>query len=244
MKMDFDFILLQEINPYFLYDKEYKIEDGPVHYFKKDNKNIYYHELKEVLSRERPDDPFWGTAIIANEKYKIINNHFFKDNLYVGLEYFGHESLMCYDFEFDNGNIITIINYYKKGDTRKAIYDENGKWTSYGKDYDYEENFFSNIFKIVNIVNEKNILIFAGDFNITKRKNYIYDKNRIIKKIECMKFENITKNIGSTMLRYDNQNDYIFVNTKYQNYIDGNNIEKVQCTDLSDHYGIRCKIKL
>jgi hypothetical protein len=147
VEMDFDFILLQEINPYFIYDKKYKIEDGPVHYFKNGNKNIYYHELKDVLSVERPYDNFWGTVIITNEKYKIVNNHFYSENVYIGSEYFGHESLMSYDFELDNGNIITLMNFYKKGDTSKAIYDENGNWTPQGKDYDYEKNFFSDIKK-------------------------------------------------------------------------------------------------
>jgi hypothetical protein len=236
VERDFDFILLQEINPYYIYDKKYNVKDGPVHYFKNGNKNIYYHELKDVLSIERPYDPFWGTAIITNEKYKIVNNHFYKNNVYRGSEYFGHESLMCYDFELDNGNIITITNFYKKGDTSKAIYDENGNWTPHGKDYDYEASFFSDISGIENI--GKNIHILAGDFNA----NFY-----TLEKIEGVGFEEKTKYFGTTMVNKNYHNDCIFVNKRYSNCINKNDIETFyfkEYIDFSDHYGIKCKIKL
>jgi hypothetical protein len=58
-KVDFDFILLQEINPYFVCDKQYpKNNDNPFYYFEFENKNIYYHELSDVLLNEFPIEPF------------------------------------------------------------------------------------------------------------------------------------------------------------------------------------------
>ena len=89
MRINFDFILLQEINPFFVYGIQYKMQEGSVYSFKSDKKIIYYHELSEVLSKERPNDPFWGTAIITNEKIKMVNNHFYRDNVYIGSKYFG-----------------------------------------------------------------------------------------------------------------------------------------------------------
>jgi hypothetical protein len=238
MEMDFDFLLLQEINPIYIYriqEKEkYRIQNDPVYAFNINNKNIYYHELIESNQY-----PFWGTAIITKEKYKLIDNHLYKNNAYIGSKYFGHESLMCYTFESNNGIIVTIMNFYKKGDNSKAIYDKNGNWTPYGKDYDYEEGFFSDISKIANIIKEnKNILIFAGDFNAN------YDT---LEKIEGVGFKEKTKFFGSTMVKKNYHNDCIFVNERYSNCINENDIERFyfkEHIDFSDHYGIKCKIEL
>lgn len=93
--------------------------------------------------------------------------------------------LICYTFESNNRKIATLINFYKNEDTSKAIYDKNGKWTLYGKDYDYEEGFFSDISKMASIIEEnKNIIIFSEDFNAN------YDT---LEKIEGVGFEEKTK---------------------------------------------------
>ena len=126
IQADFDFIFLQEINPYVIYKKEYNCNNGYIHNFKIENKNIYYHELLNVLKEERPRDPFWGTAIIANEKYKLLDNRLYNNKKYTGEKFWGYEALMCYDFELENKSIITLINYYKK-----AKYIENNA------NYDY-----------------------------------------------------------------------------------------------------------
>jgi endonuclease/exonuclease/phosphatase family metal-dependent hydrolase len=237
---DFDFVLLQEINPFFVLDIDYKTANGSVHYFRHKNKNVYYHELSNILSQERPNDIFWGTAIITNENIETVKIYFYDEkNNYIGSNYFGYETLMCYDFELKNNNIITIINYYKKADACKAKYNGDRKCINLDEIYHYEDSFFSDISKIVN---NKNIVIFAGDFNVTKRREYDFDINGIIKKIEKMGFINKTKHIGSTMLEYDNQNDYIFVNNS--------NSKAVSCGDKIyppksyDHFGIKCNIEI
>jgi endonuclease/exonuclease/phosphatase family metal-dependent hydrolase len=239
MKDNFDFILLQEINPFSVFGVNYKIENGPVYFFEYANKNIYYHELSEILLNERQDDDFWGTAIITKKNIKKVKTYFYNmHNEYIGLNYFGNTALMCYDFELENGNIITIINYYKKGDTCKGKY-KNGKCINLDVVYRYEENFF---FDISHIMRNKNIIIFAGDFNVTKRIGYDYDIDGIIKKIEKIGFTNKTKHIGSSMVKYDNQNDYIFVNNLYSEFVsDGN---KISPPDFIDHFGIKCGIKI
>jgi hypothetical protein len=139
-RMDFDFILLQEVNPYFIYDEKYKIEDGPVHFFKTGNKNIYYHELLEVLPKEGYNlkkDDLWGAAIIAHEKYTLLKKYFYSIELkYIGENYWGYETLMCYDFKLNDERIITIINFYKKG---KAYY---SSIKDFKTAYAYDRNFF------------------------------------------------------------------------------------------------------
>jgi endonuclease/exonuclease/phosphatase family metal-dependent hydrolase len=244
MKNDFDFILLQEINPFFAFGVDYKIENGPIYFFEHCDKNIYYHEFSEILLKERPHDIFWGTAIITNKNIKKISTHFYNiNNEYIGLNYFGYIALMCYDFELKNGNVITIINYYKKGDSCKSKYDKNGKCINLDVVYRYEENFFLDISHIIKkLVKNENMIIFAGDFNITKRIGYDYDVDGIIKRIEKIGFINKTKHIGSSMVKYDNQNDYIFVNNIYSEFVsDG---DKVTPPNFIDHYGIKCKIKI
>jgi hypothetical protein len=130
---DFDFLLLQEINPYFIYDIKNNYEDGPMYFLKIGNKNIYYHELKYVLKEEyyKPNvDVFWGASIIANEKYTMELKH-------TGENYWGFETLMCYDFKRkEDGKKITIMNFYKKG---MAYYAKLG---NYEKAYVFDEKFF------------------------------------------------------------------------------------------------------
>jgi endonuclease/exonuclease/phosphatase family metal-dependent hydrolase len=229
---EYDFILLQETNPFFICDVDYKRENGPIYYFQYGNKNIYYHELSDILLTERPNDIFWGTAIITNKTIKNVKTN------YLTSDYFGHTACMCYDFELEKGKVITIINFYKKADTCKAEYDDKGKCVNLDVIYRYDSKFFSDIIKTV--IN-KNAIVFAGDFNLTKRKEYMYDKHEIIKKIENIGFTNKTKDIGTTMLKYDNQNDYIFVNNDYAKSVD--NITKIRPqNNFTDHYGIKCKI--
>ena len=239
MQENFDFILLQEINPFFVYNINYEVKNGPLHFFKKGNKNIYYHELSDVLLKERPHDAFWGTAIITNEQITKVKTHFYNDkNQYTGSNYFGHEALMCYDFYIENGGIITLMNYYKKSDTCKAKYNNEGKCINLDEIYCYDNNFFSDIELMAN---NKNMTLFTGDFNITKREAYAYDKGGIIKKIENIGFINKTNNVGRTM-DFDNQNDYIFVNSAYSSSI--YDVQKISPPCFFDHYGIKCKIKL
>jgi hypothetical protein len=247
--IDFDFILLQEINPYFILGKKYINKNGPVEYLNVGDKNIYYHELLDTLICEkyRANDIFWGTAIIAHKKYKLLNEYS------IGSKYFGCEALMCYDFGFDNKRI-TIINYYKKGIAYEKDMD---------KKYYYDERFFCDIQEIVNMIKNKNMIIFGGDFNTDYST---------LKRIEEIGFVEKTKHIENTMTDgeykqysghikkvYPGHNDCIFVNKEYANLVDHNNVKKVPTKEsisvtkdkelnefvyknYSDHYGIRCSI--
>jgi hypothetical protein len=234
----FDFILFQEINPYFIYDMRNKYENGPLYSFKNGNKNIYYHELQCVLKQEyyKPNvDIFWGAAIIANEKYTLLKRHFYNTKLeYIGKKYWGWETLMCYDFQRkEDSKIITIINFYKKG---KAYY--SSQKDGFDTAYAYEKEFFSDIFEIKNTVDNKNLIFFAGDFNFCWRRNNL-------ELIEKKGFTELTDHITNTMAEDSNKsghNDCIFVNKGYEAFFEKNKIEKLfdKCDIFSDHSGIKC----
>lgn len=182
-----------------------------------------------------------GTAIIA-KKCKCLRNHFYNiENGYIGSRYFGYNALMCYDFELDNNNIITIINFYKKNNAYAA------KIKNIQFDYTYDELFFLDIYNIINEINDKNMIIFAGDFNA--------DYN-IRKRIENIGFKEITDHIESTMVEasgiYPAHNDCIFI--KQDNLILRKEIDVKKVPigkspeyiykNFSDHYGINCKMNL
>jgi exonuclease III len=237
MQSDFDFILLQEINPFSICGFEYDVKDGSYFHFQVGNKNIYYHELSGILSKESSKPPFWGTAIIANEKYKMLKKHFYNDNGDIESKYFGYEALMCYDFELNNSQI-TIANFYKKGDASKRDWKVK---------YEYVDGFFTDISKIIDNGNNKNITILAGDFNANN--------------IDCQRIENIgfdekTKHIKNTMVEvaevYPYHNDCIFINKNYSELINESDVKRFpngkspediyKC--FSDHYGIECTINI
>jgi len=240
IKSDYDFICLQEINPYYLFQIDYDNKDGPIDEFNIWGKNVHYHELYSVLKKEvqKKNIVYWGTSIIAKNKYRLVKKHFYSNGNYIGSEYYGHETLMCYNFETDDNRKITIINYYKKGIPEETNYDLK---------FAYEESFFKNIQEVFEEVNNNNIIIFAGDFNagIDVRK-----------KIMNIGFIDKTIGIANTMVELPNvmpfPNDRIFVNEKYTKAIDASTVKKVSLgmnseelyTSVSDHFGIECFINL
>lgn len=253
---DCDFVLLQEINPWFLYCKEYT-KNKFIPDFKIGNKNIYYHELLYNLSQELYDpkkNNYWGVAIIANEKYILSNKYFFEIKLEYKFydkynksrilkSYYGNETLICYDFEIEK-KIITVINLYNKCIYTESEY-EPGK-----NHWDYYQTMENLIQGISSLIHDKtNLIILAGDFNgsIEPTKDYPDGNKKYIKlfgDINKLGFKNCTKDIGTTVDSEDHpyQNDYIFI----KNY-NGNSIDlpkKYLDKNISDHYRITCEIKM
>jgi len=230
-QLDADFLLLQEINPYYFCNiNDYRnLDTNPlsIYEFSADQKNIYYHELYQELASELGDltktSILWGSAIIANTKYEFIQNY--NDQpLYNEFKYYGNKSLMCYKFKLPNNKTITIINHYKKNEFYKG--------------YDYDDNFINLLKKLIDKF-DSDFIFFAGDFNTSSKDR----KNRhIFNEIKDLGFINETERIGSTMINYDYQNDYVFVNNELSKYIV--NIQKFSQWNISDHYGISCTIKL
>ena len=224
-----DFILLQEINPFYVLGKDYDHSNNNIHQFNLFNRNnYYYHELKDALKNECPNDKFWGNAIIAKTNYILLKNHNYVDNKYAGEKYYGYESLMCYDFKVNEKDTVTLINHYKKG--------LNGN-------YDYDEGFFNEIQKILKTVNDKNLIFFAGDFNA---------KSDTLDRITKMGFIEKTKHFENTMVDIKGvkpyHNDCIFVNSKYSEYVNVKRmygeVDPKEAYEYSDHHGYKSTINL
>jgi exonuclease III len=139
---DVDFFILQEINPFKLFEKL------PNQYvFSMTDYNIIYHEIKRELLFDGRCDNFWGNAILYNKEINMIKNNINKKDKY----YYGRNAIMCYDFELPNKKIITIVNIYSK-----INYACNGEYTmlKYLKDD-----------KVLQDIIKKNNTILTGDFN-------------------------------------------------------------------------------
>jgi endonuclease/exonuclease/phosphatase family metal-dependent hydrolase len=219
---DFDFLLLQETNP-FLYFEEKSKEQWPYE-FAYSNKNIYYQHFRGLD---------WGNAIVANKKYKYIRNSNSRGRYN---DYYSKIGQMFFDFSDEDGNIITIINIYNKC--------KNGKWETY---YETLENI---IFEIDDLIqNKNNLIILAGDFNGSVQSTYEFRNGDpkyidLFKKIENIGFSNCTENIGGTVSYKDYQNDYIFIKNYNKQKIKSLKHTEDMFIKFSDHYLIECEIEL
>jgi hypothetical protein len=226
-----DFVLLQELNPFALYNRDFERKNLPMYNFKMDRRNIFYHEFSRELESEYVDEgDYWGSAIISDQKYPLIDNYYSKINDYDENWYFGKIGLMCYDFQLSENlsdekqnRTITIINFYNK---------------SHCKEYIINDNIISDLEKTVN-AKKDNMILFAGDFN-SQADDYI--NKQAFDEIINMGFIDKTTGMGSSMLDYNYQNDHVFVNKELDNCI--TNIKMFSQWNISDHAGIKCTIKI
>ena len=146
-----DFTLLQETNPFILFNIEKNVSSELHQYenIKYDGGNsvIFYHELYKELPKRYKNNP-WGNAIIINTNFKNYNSNIdYSDNNH----YFGRNGLMSYTFECKEGKV-TLINFYNK--------------SNYGVYTMLDKNHYAIKDDIENIVEQNNnLIIFAGDFN-------------------------------------------------------------------------------
>jgi endonuclease/exonuclease/phosphatase family metal-dependent hydrolase len=212
-QLNADIILLQEINPFFIFESSYEQTDLPYYEFKIDRKNIYYHELSKELEQEKVDKiNYWGSSIIVDEKYRLLDKNISE----------GGNAFMCYDLQLNDEKIVTVINYYNKA--------------KYGQ-YCHNKNIITALERIIKTKSE-NLIMLAGDFNSNSDD---YNKQTFID-INSMGFVNKTKDIGTTMVNYEYQNDHIFVNDKMNKYI--KNIHKFFQWNITDHFGLSCTINV
>jgi hypothetical protein len=149
----------------------------------------------------------WGSAILANKKYELINMYFFR-SIYVG-----SPCLMCYEFKLSEDKKITIINLYGKNEYISYDFKDD-----YGNDaYSYYSDstihrMLSDITPIIYKAEGNNILILGGDLNADiNTKDGIKDKP-IFDRIENFGFHNFTRNIKTYYNKdYSLQDDYIFI---------------------------------
>ena len=218
--MNYDFLLLQETNMHFYFEKE--LDTQWPYEFKNTNKKIYHHKFYRLN---------WGNAIIVGPEYEIqknnINRGCFKN-------YYGKIGQMIYDFKNKNENLITIINIYNK---RK-----NGNWETY---YTTLENIIDEIEQVIH--NKNNQIILAGDFNGSIQPTDKFPNGdpkyiELFDKIRKIGFINCTENIGSTVSYTDYQNDYIFIKNIENKKKTIKHIDEY-FINISDHYLIDCEIE-
>jgi endonuclease/exonuclease/phosphatase family metal-dependent hydrolase len=143
-----DFYLLQEINPFKLFEKM-----PNQYFFSMPDYNILYHELKSELLFDGRSDNFWGNAILFNKKYSVEKNNIDIKKKY----YYGRNAIMCYDFKLPNRKTFTIINVYNK--INHAYNSKYTMWEYFKKDAD-----------IQNIIKRNNTIL-AGDLNTFAKKD-------------------------------------------------------------------------
>ena len=98
---NYDFILLQEFNPFIYYKNN--IRKPYLYEIHCKNNNLFYHEFTYELTMKNFILPnkLWGNAIIAHKKYKIIDNEI-NENKYYDSYYYGRSGQMFYDFKMEN----------------------------------------------------------------------------------------------------------------------------------------------
>ena len=217
---DFDFLLLQETNPFFYFgknlDKKFPYE------FDYLDKNIYYQYFRGLN---------WGNAIVVNKKYTYLKNNISRCNNY----YYSKYGQMFFDFIDEYGNIIAIINIYNKCKDKNLI--------------SYYKTLEDIIFEISSIVKSKNnLVILAGDFNGSVQSTDRFPNGdpkyiELFGKIKKLGFINCTENIGGTVSYNDYQNDYIFIkNYNSQKIRKPTKHNESKIINFSDHFLIEINL--
>jgi endonuclease/exonuclease/phosphatase family metal-dependent hydrolase len=226
-ELDADIILLQEINPFILFGEKYEKNDLNQYKIEKDNKIIIYHELYDELSSEKLEENFWGNSIIINSNIIISINNLMENNN----NYYGRNSLMCYDIITKNEPLLTVINYYNKKNLNKKIY---------SMPYDIK----SDLEDISKKSNRE--IIFAGDFNSDKDRDF--NNRSFFSFLDKLGFSNITtgdefiNTMVSEVKPYPN--DKALVKNIKKEIIKNINCKKLMDINIniSDHYPILIEI--
>jgi len=197
-KLNANFILLQEINPLFLF------EISPHHYhFDIGSNSIIYQELTPELTIDGLHSNYWGNVIIYSNRFQFIKNEL------AGIRkdfYYGCNGLQAYSFELPDTRILTVINFYNKS--------RNGYYT-------IPESLTKEVEQLLAQQSNNNLVIFAGDFNTgsyyknleNKEQAYIGLFDEIEKTLQnCAKFDNQENHPTSLHNGKDYINDYCFSN--------------------------------
>jgi endonuclease/exonuclease/phosphatase family metal-dependent hydrolase len=222
--LDYDFLLLQEINANYLFDGEEHLH------------LVYYQELglDEIGAANSKEVFSWGNAIVVNKKHFIdgkYSNKQFKPKL-IDNDYCGRSILMFYDFSLPSGKTISLINFYGK------------KAPSGG--YPILTHSISDMKSFVEEHDDNRLIVLAGDFNCDPIKLPEY-KKIFFDKLEAMGFANCTidKNFENTMVPGARPwpNDKVFVKKPYHEVVKCKLLKDTNL-ELSDHMPIECIIDI
>jgi len=143
---------------------------------------------------------------------------------------------MSYDFVINNKKI-TIVNTHLQQDFDTKM---------------YYPTFLKYISEVKDILNEKkdDPVLLMGDFNASDKfqSNELENFKEAFSEIKKVGFVDSTEaipfDLRSTMLDYLFQNDYVFINEKFENSILEINIKKEIDTEHIDHYPIDIILEL
>jgi endonuclease/exonuclease/phosphatase family metal-dependent hydrolase len=237
--LEYDFLMLQEINPEYLFDYDLEKQKETNGYltlssktqnrrklFLKDNSVIHYDELDldEIGATSKKEIVPWGNAIITR-------NSSGRGYITNGKKYAGRNALQCYDFDLQNGRKISLINFYGKKEPNSSRY----PILEYG--IEDIENFVKN-------KQDDHLTILAGDFNcdpvkLPEYKKLFFDKLIELGFINCSESKDFENTMVSGARPWPN--DKIFVNRHYHKFVECS-LRNDTSLELSDHKPIECII--
>ncbi|MDR2717454.1 MAG: hypothetical protein LBB89_05250 [Treponema sp.] len=189
----------------------------------------------------------WGNVIISN-----FNEHF----------QYNSDGTPFYYFDYGMGLLLTKCNFNK---INVLVINIHNKMMEYIKNDSERQNieYYKTLKQktipfIKNIINSNcnDLIIIAGDFNMNRNFSHIGIFNKYIGNdlfdyleedfIDCIKTKYNNENERSTMVDYNMQNDYIFVNKQFYDNIniDNININKFECKVFSDHFPIDVEVNI
>ena len=187
----------------------------------------------QIFSQRSHARDGWGTAIIT-KKYNSYKHSFLST-------YEGSEGLMCYDFEIEEGKMVTIINCYGKIDVNR-------------ESTTTMHHMISDITPIV-WGKPKNLIIMAGDLNSTVQWDEIYKNQNtaykiVFDRIDDMGLVNCTmKQFGEhkqTFVRentFPYQDDWVFIKGQKDKWV-VKILDDKEILNYSDHYPIELNIEI
>jgi len=227
---DYDFFLLQETS-FNMFSRE-KIE-----YLYIDDNNIIHANVKknDVINRViYSTNPYkylsWGNMIILkcdkNIKYIYESPKFFNNTL----------TYQCCDFSLLP---LTIINVHLQKDFKTKLY------------YTSLQKLINEIKTLINDKLTRNTpILLVGDFNASDKfsSSELENFKKAFIEIKEMGFVDCTESIDldkrSTMVEYEFQNDYVFINEPFYKNVKNVVIRKDIVSEYIDHYPIDFTVEI
>jgi hypothetical protein len=170
---------------------------------------VFVPENSNGVIYTRSYEENWGSAIIANKKYELIQAYAFRSF------YVGSPCLMCYDFKLSEKRI--IMNLYGKPDYSDEKDDYNGFISYYNTTI---HRMLSDIKPIIDKINinkckvSDHIIVLGGDLNAIEKDK---EDKPVFDRINNLPLKNCTPNLITYVSSKGNscQDDYLFMNEPY-----------------------------
>lgn len=231
-KLDYDFILLQEVAGGYRYKLQYQEDKFDINNFESINT---YREINKVLNKnfngylsksysDSTEEHFLGNAIFINKKHQRIN---YKEVLLGGNKHIDIS-------ETSHSNVGYTLQIVEMLDIDISIL--NTHIIKYEADKKLAKEYFQ---KVKSVVDQKKRFILGGDFNIdytTDLFNKTFSKYKIVNKDFDIK-NTLNKDIHRLFV-----NDPQSIGLSVDNFITSEHIYPIniaiECDKISDHYPV------